>query len=93
MKRVEAKIVDNRKEDPASEPDQDPNTWLIEAKLGEDILDWETVRLDFRFSEIDAEIVESSMSKPDRFTVRTRGESPLLKHDVIDVDIRNQNES
>jgi hypothetical protein len=92
MKRVEAKVVENIKEDPASEPDQDPNTWLIEAKLGEDILDWETVRLDFRFSEIDTEIVESSMSKPDRFTVRTRGKSPLQKHDVIHLDIRNQNE-
>jgi hypothetical protein len=93
MRRVEATIVKNRKEDPASEPDQDQNTWLVEAKLDEDILAWESVRLDFRFSEIDAEIVESSMSKPDRFTVRTRGKSPLLKHDVIHVDIRNQNES
>jgi len=93
MKRVEAKIVDNIKEDPASEPDQDPNTWLIEAKLDEDILDWETVRLDFRFSEIDAEIVESSMSEPNRFTVRTRGKSPLQKGDVIHFDIRKQNES
>jgi hypothetical protein len=37
MRRVEAKIVENRKEDPASEPDQDPNTWLIEVKLDEDI--------------------------------------------------------
>ena len=79
MRRVEAKIVENRKEDPASEPDQKPNTWLIEAKLDEDILDWESVRLDFRFSEIDAEIVESSMSKPDRFTVRTRGKSPYKR--------------
>ena len=50
MRRVEAKIVENRKEDPASEPDQDPNTWLIEAKLDEDILDWETVRLDLFLS-------------------------------------------
>jgi hypothetical protein len=41
MRRVEAKIVENRKEDPASEPDQDRNTWLIEAKLDEDILDSE----------------------------------------------------
>jgi len=72
MRRAEAKITENRKEDSASEPDQDPNTWLIEAKLDEDILDWETVRLDFRFSEIDAKIIESSMSKSDRFTVRTR---------------------
>jgi hypothetical protein len=33
MKRVEAKIEENRKEDSASEPDKDPNTWLIEAKV------------------------------------------------------------
>ena len=71
MRRVEAKIVENRKEDPVSEPDQDQNTWLVEAKLDEDILDWESVRLDFRFSEIGAEIVESSMSKPaSRFVPR-----------------------
>ena len=35
----------------------------------------ETVRLDFRFSEIEAEIVESSMSESDRFTIRTCGKS------------------
>jgi len=79
MKRAEAKIVENIKEDPASEPDQDPNTWLIEAELDQDILDWESARLDLRFSEIDAEIIESSMSEPNRFTVRTRGKSPLQK--------------
>ncbi len=90
MKRVEAQIVENRKEDPASEPDRDPNTWLIEAKLGEDIFDWETARLDFQFPEIEVEIVESSMSEPNRFTVRTRGESPLKNGDVIHVDIREQ---
>jgi hypothetical protein len=93
MKRVDAKIEDNRKEDPVSEPDKDPKTWLIEAKLDEDIIDWETVRLDFRFDEIEAEIVESSMSEPNRFTVRTRGKSPLKKGDVLHVDIREQNES
>jgi hypothetical protein len=75
MKIIEAKIVENRKEDPASEPDQDPNTWLIGAKLGVHVLDWETVRLDFRFSELEAEIVEASMSESDRFTIRTRGKS------------------
>jgi hypothetical protein len=93
MRRAEAKIGENRKEDPASQPDQDPNTWLIEVKFDEDIFNWESVRLDFRFSEIDAEIIESSMSKPDRITVRTRGNSPLQKDDVIPFDIRNQNES
>jgi len=93
MKRVNAKIEENRKEDPASEPDKDSNTWLIDAKLDEDIINWETVRLDFRFDQIEAEIVESSMSEPNRVTVRTRGKSPLKKGDVIHVDIREQSES
>jgi hypothetical protein len=48
MKRIEAKILESRKEDPASEPDQDPATWLIEAKLDQDILDWERAQVDLR---------------------------------------------
>jgi len=92
MKRVEAKIEENRKEDSASELDKDPNTWLIEAKVDEDIFDWENVRLDFQIAEIEAEIVESSMSEPNRFTVRTHGESPLKRGDVIHVDIREQSQ-
>jgi hypothetical protein len=90
MKRIEAKIVANRKEIPESEPDQDSNTWLIEAKLDEDIPDWETVRLDFRSSEIESEILETSLSEPDRCTLRTRGKSPLKEGDTIHVDIRAQ---
>ena len=73
--------------------DGDPDTWLIEGKLEEDVLDWEDVRLDFRSSEIEAEIVESSLPEPDRFTVRTRGQSPLQKGQTIHVDIREQSES
>jgi hypothetical protein len=92
MKRVEAKIVANVKESPASEPDEDPNTWLIEAKLDEDVLEWENVRLDFRGSEIKAEIVETAMTEPTRCTVRTRGQSPLKQGDHIHVDIREQKE-
>jgi hypothetical protein len=92
MKRVEAKIEENRKEDPLSEPDKIPNTWLIEGKLDQDIIDWEKVRLDFRFSEIDAEVLESSMSEPNRFTVRTNCESPLKKGDIVHLDIREQNQ-
>ena len=92
MKRVEAKVLQNIEEDPASEPDQQAGTWLIEAKLNEDILDWESARLDFQSSEIAAEIVESTMSGADRFTVRTRGKSPLQKHDVIHVGIRMERE-
>ena len=93
MKRAEAKILENRKEIPASEPDQNPDTWLLEAKLQEDILDWENVRLDFHSSEIVAEIVESSLAEPDRFTIRTHGQSPLKKGDVIHVDVRPQNDN
>jgi hypothetical protein len=93
MKRAEAKIVENRKEDPASEPDRDPNTWLISAKLDQDILNWESVRLDLQSSEVDAEIIESSMSEPSRLTIRTRGKSPLNQGDVIHVDIREHAES
>ena len=92
MKRAEAKIVANTKESPASEPDEDPNTWLIEAKLDEDVFEWENVRLDFRGSEIKAEIVETAMTEPTRCTVRTRGQSPLKKGDHIHVDIREQKE-
>jgi hypothetical protein len=92
MKRVEAKIVANVKESPASEPDEDPNTWLIEAKLEEDVFEWENVQLDFRGSEIKAEIVETAMTEPTRCTVRTRGQSPLKQGDHIHVDIREQKE-
>jgi hypothetical protein len=93
MKRIEAKILESRKEDPASEPDQDPATWLIEAKLDQDILDWERAQVDLRTSEIEAEIVESSMSGPDHLTIRIRGQSPLKEHDVIHLDIRKPNET
>ncbi|HXM05554.1 MAG TPA: hypothetical protein VN939_23270 [Chthoniobacterales bacterium] len=92
MKRAEAKIVENKGEDPGSEPDHAPNTWLVEGKLEQDILDWETVQLDFRSSEIEAEILESSMSEPDRFIIRTRGKSPLQRGDVIHVDVRERTE-
>ena len=93
MKIVKASIVENSKRDPASEPDQDPNTWLLEAKMEVRIPDWEIVQLDFHSSEIKAEVVESSMSEPNRLTIRTRGKSPLQKSDLIHVDIRKPNES
>jgi hypothetical protein len=92
MKRAEAKIMANVKENPVSEPDEDPNTWLIEAKLDQDVFEWQSVRLDFRGSEIKAEIVETAMAEPTRCTIRTRGESPLKPGDHIYVDIREQSE-
>ena len=88
MKRVEAKISENEPEDPRTEPDQKLNTWLIQGKLSEDILDWENVRLDFQSSEIEVEIIESCLSDPSRFTIRTSARSPLKKGDLIQVDIR-----
>jgi hypothetical protein len=88
MKIYEAKIEENKKEDPRSEPDKDRSTWLIVGKFVEDVPNWETAKLDFRSAEIGAEIVESSSSGPKTFTVRTRGESPLRKGDVIQVNVR-----
>jgi hypothetical protein len=88
MKRVEAKILENEPEDPRTEPDQEPNTWLTQGKLSEDILDWENVRLEFVSSEIEAEIIESSLSNLSRFTIRTSGRSPLKQGDLVRVDIR-----
>ena len=85
---VEAKILENEPEDPGTEPDREPNSWLIQGKLSEDVLDWENVRLDFQSSEIEAEIIESSLSDPSRFTIQTSGRSPLKKGDLVHVDIR-----
>src|SRR6516164_5847395 len=88
MKRIVAKVETNRKEDPGSEPGSEPNTWLIEARLEEDIPDWESAQLHFESPGVEAEIIEITISEPTRFTVRTRGESPLKKDDVIHVDVR-----
>ena len=45
--------------------------------------------LHFQAPGVEAEIVEVSMTEPDKFIVRTRGQSPLKKGDVIVVDIRS----
>ena len=37
----------------------------------------------FESPGVEAEIIEVTISEPTRFTVRTRGESPLKKGDVI----------
>ncbi|MFY9983667.1 MAG: hypothetical protein WAM44_08015 [Chthoniobacterales bacterium] len=88
MKRLEAEILENEPEDPRTEPDQQPNTWLIQGKLSEDVLNWENVQLDFQSAEIETEIIESSLSNPTRFTIRTSGRSPLKKGDQVHVNIR-----
>jgi HSP20 family molecular chaperone IbpA len=91
MKRVKAKIEENRKEDLSSQLDHDPNTWLIEARLEEDIPNWENVRLQFESPGVEAEILEVTMSEANRFIVRTEGESPLKRGDIIQVQVWEQN--
>jgi hypothetical protein len=93
MKRIRGKILENFKEDPASEPDQASNTWLLDGKLDEDIIDWETVQPVFQESELGTEIVEATLSGPNTFTIRTRGESRLKKHDILYVDVRSEREA
>ena len=88
QKRVQAKVQENRREDPKTEPGKDPNTWLIEAQFEEDLPEWERAKLHFQAPSVE-EIVEVTMTEPDRFIVRTRGQSPLKKGDVIAVDVRS----
>jgi len=91
MRIYEAKIEENKKENPASEPDKDQNTWLIVGKFVEDVPNWETAQLDLRTAEIGAELVECSFSGPDTFTVRTHSQSPLRNGDLIHVNVRGEN--
>jgi hypothetical protein len=48
MKIFEAKVEGNKKEDPASEPDEARNTWLIVGKVAEEVPNWDAAQLDFR---------------------------------------------
>jgi hypothetical protein len=90
MKRVKAKVRGNFREDPLTEPDGERNTCIIEAKLNDYIPGWETDRVGFHFSPIAAEILESSMAEPNTLTIRTRGQSPLRRGDVITVEVRSK---
>jgi hypothetical protein len=65
---------------------------LIEGKLNEDIIDWEEARLDFPVSEINAEIIESSMSDPRRFTIRIRGKPVVREVEKVQVNVRKQSD-
>ena len=89
MKVLEAKVVDSRQEDPASEPDHRTDTWIVEAKLKEHVLGWEDVRIDLQAAAVGAEIIETSMADAREFTVRTRGKPRLAKGDVIHVAVRD----
>jgi hypothetical protein len=59
MKILEAKVIDKRKEDPESEPDHRTDSWIIEAKLETDLLDWEA-----RESTYELLTSEPRLSKP-----------------------------
>ena len=90
MRIYEAEIEENRKEDPASEPDKDRNSWLIVGKFVEDVPNWETAQLDLQAGEIGAELIECSCSGPKSFIVRTHGQSPLRKGDFIHASVRGE---
>ena len=70
MKRIQARIVASLNENPESEPDQDPAPGLLK-QLEEDILDWETVWLDFRSSQHVGISTNSDELLPDRVRVRS----------------------
>ena len=89
MKVLEAKVVDNRQEDPGSEPDRRTDAWIIEAKLTEYVLAWEDMRIDLQAAAVGAEIIETSMADAREFTVRTRGKPRVEKGDVIQVAVRD----
>ncbi len=88
MKKIRGKIEEAMKEDPESEPDKATDTWLLDGKLEEDVINWESARPVFQESEIGAGIVEATLSGPRTFTIRTHGRSRLKKGDDLSVDIR-----
>jgi hypothetical protein len=91
MKIYEAKIEENRKEGSSVGARQSLERLAIVGKFVEDVSNWETAQLDFYCAEIRAEFIEGSSSGPKTFTVRTCGESPLQKGDVIHVNVREEN--
>ncbi|MBV8214211.1 MAG: hypothetical protein JOZ08_13430 [Verrucomicrobia bacterium] len=88
MKILQAKVVENRKEEAGTEPDQRKDTWLLEAKLESGLIGWENMRIDVRAYEIGAEIVEATMADAKRFTVRTNGEPKIHKGATFAVALR-----
>jgi hypothetical protein len=93
MKRIRGKVQEIIKEDPESEPDRARNSWLIEGKLDEDVVEWESVRPVFQDSEFGAEVEEASLSGPKNFTVRTIGQPRLKTGDELSIAIRSAQES
>jgi hypothetical protein len=88
MKVLSAKVVESRKEEPGTEPDHRTDTWLIEAKLEQDLMGWENMKIEVPASEIGAEIVETAIADAQHFTLRTRGEPKVHKSSVFAVAVR-----
>jgi hypothetical protein len=88
MKILNAKIVESRKEEPRSEPDHLADTWLLEGKLENDLMGWESMKLDVPAPEIGAEIIETTMADAKSFTIRTRGEPKVRKGNKFSVAVR-----
>jgi len=88
MKILNAKVVESRKEEPGTEPDRRADTWLLEAKLEQDLMGWEKMKIDVPAGEIGAEIIETTMADAKRFTIRTRGEPKVHKGSTFAVAVR-----
>ncbi|HEX6563007.1 MAG TPA: hypothetical protein VF020_01920 [Chthoniobacterales bacterium] len=88
MKILNAKVVESRKEEPGTEPDRRADTWLIEGKLEQDLMGWETMKINVPAAEIGAEIVETTMADAKRFTIRTHGEPKVHKGSQFGVAVR-----
>ena len=88
MKILNAKIVESRKEEPGTEPDRRADTWLLEAKLENDLIGWENMKIDVPAPEIGAEIIETTMADAKHFTIRTRGEPKVRKGSGFTVAVR-----
>ena len=88
MKILQAKVVESRKEEASAEPDRRTDTWLVEARLENELMGWENMRMDVRAPEIGAEIVEATMAYAKRFTIRACGEPKVHKGSKFGVAVR-----
>ena len=88
MKVLSAKVVESRKEEPGTEPDHRTDTWLIEAKLEQDIMGWENMKIEVPTPEIGAEIVETTIADAKHFTIRTQGEPKVRTGSTFAVALR-----
>jgi hypothetical protein len=88
MKVLNAKVLESRREEPGTEPDDLTNTWLIEAKLEQDLMGWDKLKIEVPATEIGAEIVETTIADAQHFTVRTQGEPKVRTGSTFAVALR-----